>query len=115
MDQNNALKLSDVFSLIQQFIQFYKSFKKYNYLIIIGFTVICLLYYPIEKSKYEANASLLALQNELRDVREQRARLQSDLEQFQGKYRELEKVSEEGKNLIRRMLVVDTTKRITAD
>ena len=51
MDQNNALKLSDVFSLIQQFIQFYKSFKKRNFLFIIGFMVICLLYYPIEKSK----------------------------------------------------------------
>ena len=62
MDQNNTLKLSDVFSLIQQFIQFYKSFKKCNYLIIIGFTVICLLYFPIEKSKYEANASFVLME-----------------------------------------------------
>lgn len=62
MDQNNALKLSDVFSLIQKFIQFYKSFKKRNFLFIIGFIVICLLYYPIEKSKYEANASFVLME-----------------------------------------------------
>jgi hypothetical protein len=62
MDQNNALKLSDVFSLIQQFISFYKSFKKRNYLIILGFTVICLLYYTIEKSKYEASASFVLME-----------------------------------------------------
>jgi hypothetical protein len=62
MDQNKDLKLSDVFSLIQQFIQFYKSYKKRNYLIIFGFTILCLLYYNIEKSKYEASASFVLME-----------------------------------------------------
>ena len=62
MDQNNALKLSDIFSLFKQFIHFYKSFRKRNYLIIFGFTVICLLYYTIEKSKYEASASFVLME-----------------------------------------------------
>jgi hypothetical protein len=62
MDQNNALKLSDVFSLIQQFIHFYISFKKRNYFIILGFTVICTIFYTIEKSKYEASASFVLME-----------------------------------------------------
>lgn len=62
MDQNNALKLSDIFSLLKQFIHFYKSYRKRNYLIIFGFTVICLLYYTIEKSKYEASASFVLME-----------------------------------------------------
>ncbi len=62
MDQNNALKLSDVFSIIQQFIHFYKSFKKRNYFIIFGFTVICILYYNIEKPKFEASASFVLME-----------------------------------------------------
>lgn len=62
MDQNNALKISDIFLLLKQFIHFYKSFRKRNYLIIFGFTVICLLYYTIEKSKYEASASFVLME-----------------------------------------------------
>ena len=62
MDQNNALKLSDVFLLFKQFINFYKSFRKRNYLIIFGFMVISLLYYTIEKAKYEASASFVLME-----------------------------------------------------
>ena len=62
MDQNNALKLSDVFTLFKKFINFYKSFRKFNYLIVFGFTVISLLYYTIEQSKFEASASFVLME-----------------------------------------------------
>ncbi len=62
MDQNSSLKLSDVFSLVKKFLQFYTSFKKFNYLIIVLFTIFCLLFYIIEKPKYEANASFVLME-----------------------------------------------------
>ena len=62
MDQNNDLKLSDVFVLFKKFIFFYKSNRKYNYLIVFGFMVISLLYYTIEKSKFEASASFVLME-----------------------------------------------------
>lgn len=62
MDQNSSLKLSDVFSLVKKFLQFYNTFKKSNYLIIVLFTIICSLFYIIEKPKYEANASFVLME-----------------------------------------------------
>jgi uncharacterized protein involved in exopolysaccharide biosynthesis len=62
MEQNNALKLSDVFLLVKKFFNFYKSFKSINYIIIISFTTTCLLFYIIEKPKYEANASFVLME-----------------------------------------------------
>lgn len=62
MDQNNSLKLSDVFSLVKKFLQFYNTFKKFNYLLIGSFTIVCLLFYIIEKPKYEANASFVLME-----------------------------------------------------
>ncbi len=62
MDQNSSLKLSDVFSLVKKFLQFYNSFKKFNYLTIVLFTIFCLMFYTIEKPKYEANASFVLME-----------------------------------------------------
>jgi len=62
MEQKNALKLSDVFLLVKKFFNFYKSFKSINYILIISFTTTCLLFYIIEKPKYEANASFVLME-----------------------------------------------------
>jgi hypothetical protein len=62
MEQNNALKLSDVFLLVKKFFNLYKSFKTINYILIISFTTACLLFYFIEKPKYEANASFVLME-----------------------------------------------------
>ena len=62
MDQNSVLKLSDVFVLVKKFFNFYNSFRKLNYLLIGSFAIICLLFYKLEKPKYEANASFVLME-----------------------------------------------------
>jgi len=62
MEQNNALKLSDIFLLVKKFLKLYKSFKIINYILIISFTTACLFFYILEKPKYEANASFVLME-----------------------------------------------------
>jgi hypothetical protein len=62
MDQNNNLKLSDVFLLLKKFISFYKSFGKQNLFIILIAIISSFIYFFVEKSKYEASASFVLME-----------------------------------------------------
>ena len=62
MDTNTNLKLSDIFSMIKEFILFYKSFKKVNILLILISFLGCFVFFKIEKSKYEASASFVLME-----------------------------------------------------
>ncbi len=62
MDQNNNLKLSDVFLLINKFISYYKSFRKQNLLIIAVAIISSFTYFFVEKEKYQATSSFVLME-----------------------------------------------------
>jgi len=62
MDTNSNLKLSDIFSMIKEFILFYKSFKKVNILIVLISFLGCFVFFKIEKAKYEASSSFVLME-----------------------------------------------------
>ncbi len=63
MEQNNQLKLSDIFSIIKQFLQFYNSFKKFNILVTSIILLGCISYFFYEKPKYEAISSFVLMES----------------------------------------------------
>jgi len=62
MEPNKNLKLNDVFLMMKRFFKFYNAFKKINILLIFFSFAICLIYYFIEKQKYEAESTFVLME-----------------------------------------------------
>jgi len=63
MDQNNSLKIGDIFTMISGFLKYYLSFRRLNSIIILTTITVSLLYYYIEKPKYQASASFILMES----------------------------------------------------
>jgi hypothetical protein len=61
MDQNNSLKLGDVISMVSDFFKYYLSFKRFNTILISVCIIASLLFYAVEKPKYEGVASFVLM------------------------------------------------------
>ncbi len=63
MEQNNNLKLNDIFNIIKAFIRFYNSFKKFNLLICFIIFTGAIAFFFYEKPKYEAVSSFVLMES----------------------------------------------------